>query len=78
MSGPLSLLVQCTSEELLNLLGSGSLSGLAEEELEDVLGRREETAGRESRVGMYDLSDPMVQVRELGPCQMWEGHYISI
>ena len=58
--------VACTSEELLNLLGSGSLSGLAEEELEDVLGRREETAGRESRAGMYDLSDPMVQVRVRG------------
>ena len=57
--------VTCTSEELLNLLGSGSLSGLAEEELEDVLGRREDAAaaGRESRAGMYDLSDPMVQVR---------------
>ena len=50
-------------EELLNLLGSG-LAGVGEEELEEALGRgREEGGGRESRVGVYEISDPQLQVR---------------
>ena len=53
-------------EELLNLLGSG-LVGVGEEELEEALSRsREEGAdsagGRESRVALYEFSDPLVQV----------------
>lgn len=54
------------SGELLNLLGSG-LVGVGEEELEEALSRsREEGAdsagGRESRVALYEFSDPLVQV----------------
>ena len=51
------------AEELLSLLGSG-LAGVGEEELEEALGRgREEGGGRESRVGVYEISDPLLQVR---------------
>lgn len=47
----------------MNLLGSG-LAGVGEEELEEALGRgREEVGGRESRVGVYEISDPLLQVR---------------
>ena len=47
----------------MNLLGSG-LAGVGEEELEEALGRgREEGGGRESRVGVYEISDPQLQVR---------------
>ena len=50
------------AEELLSLLGSG-LGGVGDEELEDALGRaREEGGGRESRVGLYDIGDPLLQV----------------
>ena len=59
------------TEELLSLLSSG-LTGVAEEELEEVLGRsRSEDGtggppgtggGRESRVSLYEFSDPLFQV----------------
>lgn len=52
----------CVAEELLSLLGSG-LGSVAEEELEEAMGRvREEGGGRESRTGLYELSDPLLQV----------------
>ncbi len=55
-------------EELLSLLGSG-LVGVGEEELEEALGRAraggggegaEAGSGRESRVALYEFSDPLV------------------
>lgn len=52
-------------EELLSLLGSG-LVGVGEEELEEALGRAragegsEGGSGRESRVALYEFSDPLV------------------
>ena len=56
------------TEELMSLLSSG-LTGVAEEELEEVLGRsRSEEGGggppggRESRVSLYEFSDPIFQV----------------
>ena len=52
----------------MSLLSSG-LTGVAEEELEEVLGRsRSEEGGggppggRESRVSLYEFSDPIFQV----------------
>ena len=52
----------------MSLLSSG-LTGVAEEELEEVLGRsRSEDGsggppgGRESRVSLYEFSDPIFQV----------------
>lgn len=52
-------------EELLSLLGSG-LVGVGEDELEEALGRArggegsEAGSGRESRVALYEFSDPLV------------------
>ena len=54
-------------EELLSLLSSG-LAGVAEDDLEEALGRSrgEEgggaSGGRESRVSLYEFSDPLLQV----------------
>ena len=60
------------AEELLSLLSSG-LTGVAEEELEEVLSRsRSEdgtgggAGGRESRVSLYEFSDPLFRV-------LWKG-----
>ena len=58
-------------EELLSLLGSG-LVGVGEDELEEALGRArgnsssvgggdgEAGSGRDSRVALYEFSDPLV------------------
>ena len=59
-------------EELLSLLSSG-LTGVAEEELEEVLSRsRPEDGtgggGRESRVSLYEFSDPLFRVLQKGIC----------
>ena len=62
-----SFMMCICAEELLSLLGSG-LVGVGEEELEEALGRvrgeegSESTGGRESRVALYEFSDPLVQV----------------
>ena len=70
-------------EELLSLLGSG-LVGVGEEELEEALGRSrggegsEGGSGRESRVALYEFSDPLVC--EVGwqvtPCGNWYLVYL--
>lgn len=62
------------AEELLSLLGSG-LVGMADEDLDDALGSggsgrvqasgeegEESGGGRESRVSLYEFSNPLVQV----------------
>ncbi len=56
----------CYLAELLSLLGSG-LVGVADEDLEDITANRlsedgEEFGGRESRVSLYEFSNPLVQV----------------
>lgn len=56
-------------EDLLSLLGSG-LVGVGEEELEEALGRArgsgeagsESGSGRDSRVALYEFSDPLVSI----------------
>ena len=66
--------VNLSLEELLSLLGSG-LVGVGEEELEEALGRSRAGGGsagegaesgagggRDSRVALYEFSDPLVQV----------------
>lgn len=64
------------SEELLSLLGSG-LVGVGEEELEEALGRSrggegaESSGGRESRVALYEFSDPLVQIGVLFVCLLF-------
>ena len=59
------------TEELLSLLGSG-LVGVADEDLDEALGGSgrgqvigeevEESGGRESRVSLYEFSNPLMQV----------------
>ena len=51
------------SEELLNLLGG--VGAVGEDELEEALGRAREEGGRESRIGVYDIGDPLLQVRSV-------------
>ncbi len=57
--------VLASGEELLSLLGPG-LASVGEEELDEVLtrGRVEEggTSGRDSRLTLYEFSDPLLRV----------------
>ena len=50
-------------EELMSLLGSG-LVGVGEDEVEEALSRSREEGGggRDSRISLYELSDPSLQV----------------